>query len=468
MRGIYLHHFYSLSYYSVNALVEKVISHHQHEGVENVYRMPKFSPDFAKRSREIYQLKFLTDGYPGRLINGKIEPHPLYGTFVLRDYLTQYEQKRDPRVKEAIMRVCDAAIARMKPYRGALVFWYAFGTPFNHSSKSYYSGLTQSHYAALFAQVYQITGKEEYKVAAKKIYKSLLIPQKRGGVFYRSTKGPSVQELPMHPNGYVLNGWLTILSNIKNYARIFNDRQANKFWAENVSCLKRLLPLYDLPKVANSRYTLNGPAAIELHVPVKDIEIKDVRLKIPGEGVYHVPVTAPKHSWSHYISPQAVKKKAGKLLFNGYDARINVLLSRFSYPSRNKLLITLVSKQSTSLSVKVAHGDFLATSNRQQNQKYTVIGKRRLKKGSNHIEIGLPWKLLGLIGYPTTFKKIGDAYYNNYHFIHIVKLEELYRLTGDQIFREYARKWKSYVKRWSNMAAYRGMQTQPYKYARFR
>ncbi|KQL46857.1 hypothetical protein AN963_18360 [Brevibacillus choshinensis] len=432
------------------------------------FQMPDFSHAFAQRSRDLYHIRFLDDGYPGKVIENEIVPHPLFGTFVIRDYVTQFEETGAPQLKEAIMRVADAAISRMEKFHDAIVFWYPLESSYNYSNQLYYSGLTQSHYMQLFSKVYELTGETRYKIAAEKMFASLKIPVDSGGVYHLSSYGPTVQETPMSPISHILNGWLSAITNIKRFADTFKHKEAHQFWEENMSTLMKMLPLFDIPKLANTRYLLNGPVAFKLVTTIQNVEIHKVKLKVPDEGIYDITLPEIKKSWSNFIEPRSVRVEGPKILFNNKKAKITALVSRYPYPSENKLILTLASPENTTLSVEMQHGEFLPTKNRQQNCQFTQIAHVPLAKGFNQLEISIPRDLSELVGYPTIFKQIGTRYYNNYHFIHIVKMEDFYQDTGENIFKHYAEKWNEYVKMWPTMELYNGMEARTYEFIRLR
>lgn len=39
--------------------------------------MPPFTPRLSKISKDRYNISFLADGYPGKIIGEKVEPHPI-------------------------------------------------------------------------------------------------------------------------------------------------------------------------------------------------------------------------------------------------------------------------------------------------------------------------------------------------------------------------------------------------------
>ncbi|MGE6833189.1 D-glucuronyl C5-epimerase family protein [Priestia megaterium] len=427
-------------------------------------KMPEFTPRLSAVSRDRYKIKFLEDGYPGKEIGNETHCHPIYGVYVIRDYLFQYRKTKEMKYQDAAIKVANAAIHRMETFRNALVFWYKKDSPFNSTSKEYYSGLTQSYYAEIFAQVYKLTNISIYKDAAKKVYASLKIPVSLGGVFHNSSKGPSIQEYPMSPNGYVLNGWLSTISAIKNYADILQDAEAENFWTDNLLTLSKLLPLYDAPYFLNSRYTLNGMTTVKLFSPSTQFELQRVNLIVPDEDNYELKIDS-KRRYANFIEGSSVLQKNGKILTRKNTALLKVLLSRFSYPKENELSIKLFSPHTAKIQIFIAQPQYFPTKiiEPQKSASYHLIKEVSLQKGLNDIKVKLPWEPLDAIGIPTTFKQFGSKWHNVYHFIHIDKLNYFYGITNNKQLLDYSTKWKKYTDSWINNPLYDGLEKSPYQ-----
>lgn len=427
---------------------------------EDCMDMPDFTSRLETVSKHRYKIKFLNDGYPGKDLGGTIACHPIYGIYVIRDYLFQYKKTKDVKYQNAAIQVADAAINRMRRFKNSLVFWYKTTSVFNPTSKDYYSGLTQSYYAEVMAQLYATTNMEKYKEAAQKMYNSLKIPVLDGGVFHNSTKGPSIQEYPMAPNGYVLNGWLSAISSVKKYGELLQCDDAADFWRENLNTICCLLPLYDAPSFVNSRYTLNGDTTIRVDVTPSNVELQEVRLHVPGEGTFELSVDSNK-IYANYIDANYVVKKGEKYFTKNYSAIFRVLLSRFSYPEENAISIKMVSSGVGMLKLSMSQPIYSPTN--QMTKKNTFIKKIPIQKGENTVKIKLPWKHLKALATPTTFKQLGYKWHNIYHFIHINRLEEFYKITKDKRLLEYINKWKKYVDLWDDNPLYKELETEPYK-----
>ncbi|WP_068672583.1 D-glucuronyl C5-epimerase family protein [Oceanobacillus sp. Castelsardo] len=422
-------------------------------------------PNFTKRLETIsnyrYKIKFMDDGYPGKDLGDVVTCHPIYGVYVIRDYLYQFKKTKDTKYQIAAMRVANAAIHRMENFKNTKVFWYKSDSFINPKNKDYYSGLTQSYYAEVFAQLYASTKKEKYKEAAKQVFSSLKIPVNKGGVCHHSVKGPSIQEYPMEPNGYILNGWLSAISSIKKYADITEDKDATKFWNENLNTLSNLLPLYDAPEFANSRYTLNGSTTIKIQSTADNLELQEIHLNVPGEGTFELLVDSKKDD-EHYIDANSVIKRKQKVFTKNQSALFNVSLSRFSYPETNEIMINFISKNTGFLNLSMIKPTYSPKS-MKPGKSFVLLDKIPIQIGENFIKVKLPWQHLDALGTPTTFKQLGSKWHNVYHFIHINRLEEFYNITKDKRLLKYLNKWKTYVDSWSNNPLYNGLETVPFK-----
>jgi hypothetical protein len=109
-------------------------------------KMPPLSADLQKL-QDYYHFRFLPDGYPGKLDGGSVIVQPIYGRYVIADYLRQYRVSPTPELRDAIAMVAHAAVARMEPVGDALVFWYPEELRISRQPEKHYSGLTQAYYA---------------------------------------------------------------------------------------------------------------------------------------------------------------------------------------------------------------------------------------------------------------------------------------------------------------------------------
>ncbi|MGE7717789.1 D-glucuronyl C5-epimerase family protein [Priestia megaterium] len=423
--------------------------------------MPEFTRRLATVSKDRYKIKFLEDGYPGKDLENMVVPHPIYGIYVIRDYLFQYKKTKDPLYKTAAITVANAAIQRMDLFKNSLVFWYKEKSPLNSSDRDYYSGLTQSYYAEVLAKLFVVTGIEKYKTAAQKVYYSLKIPVLEGRTLNETSKGPSIEEYPTSPNGYILNGWLSAISAVKTYANLLQDKEAHTFWRENLAALIKLLPSYDAPQFKNSRYTLNRHTNIKISSSINNIELQKTIVHIPGDKNYELNLSNNK-DYEGVIVSSSVVIKGEKILFKNNQLILNVLLSRYSYPSENELYVKVVSQEKGTLQLSIAQPEYSPT-RMITPEKYILIKEVAIEKGINEIKLKMYWINLDDLGVTTTFKKLGDKWHNVYHFIHINRLEEFYKVINNDDLLKYIEKWKSYVSSWSDNPLYAHLETRPYK-----
>ncbi len=143
---------------------------------------PPFSPDLQMTDKNVYHIQFDDDSYPCKRIYESevpvlpqtggfqrisdteiIVPHPLYGTYVIENYLALHHEnkEKDPikakKYLEAAVHVGLATIRKMKEVKkhNALMFIYYKGFMGSSSFwKATYSGLTQSYYACSFYKLY--------------------------------------------------------------------------------------------------------------------------------------------------------------------------------------------------------------------------------------------------------------------------------------------------------------------------
>jgi hypothetical protein len=94
--------------------------------------------------------------------------------------------------------------------------------------------------------------------------------------------------------------------------------------------------------------------------------------------------------------------------------------------------------------------------------QWVDIARGELSVGPTDLALPIPWDAASLVAYPTSFlKRVGDRFYNVYHFLHIDQLRRLHAITGLPIFDEYAERWTGYVDSWPEMGVYDGVETEP-------
>lgn len=415
--------------------------------VPPVVEMPPL-PAARKEAYEFYRLEWLPDGYPGRKNHrGVLVPHPIYGTYVIRDYVGLYERNGAPEYLAAAMKVGDAAIHRMEPFKDALVFWYTKEMGLINSGHKIYSGLTQGRYLNAFSELARVSGEARFQEAAERVLASLELSTEDGGVLRpRPNGGAVIEEWPDPSMGnYVLNGWTTAMLMLSTYAKDSGSERAKRLLQRNVIALKEMLHLYDIPDLANSSYKLAGYREINVHLGEVRGRIESASVLVPGE--VDAPIAASgSDRWTNfmYTPPDAEVVRA------------NVVLNRVSFPQENSLVFQIHAERAGTAKIEIAQHVYNPLTNGYPNE-FLTVADLALQPGLNRVSVPIPWDKAPLVAYPTTFgKKIAGRKFNAYHFIHVNNLKQLGEMAGEPLFVEYAEKWQAYAdERWPEMPLYR-------------
>lgn len=404
--------------------------------------LPPLNP-VRKDIYDYYKISFLPDGYPGKMMAGGVVPHPIYGTYVVTDYLIQHaaEPSRTDFI-DAAKKVGDAAISRMHTVGDSLVFYYTPETALTSLPGTFFSGLTQARYVSTFARLWEVTGDSKYREAADGALASLLIPLDQGGVLRPSHGGAVIEEWPnLTMPDFTLNGWTTAVDQVAIYAKLTGSQQAKDLLEQNLIALRALLPLYDVPEVANSRYRLSGRTPVRILVKGATAEFVSGEVVVPEIGVFPYEV-GTTNNWSNY------KYDGDKLVFN-------TNLNYITFPEPNRLRFVIRASGEANALIQIQTGDYTPLRNGVANKKLVTIADHKIREGINLIEATVPWDVVPYIAYPTTHtKRIADKNFNAYHHIHVNNLERLHKSTGDEILRGYAELWKSYIQKWPSMPVY--------------
>ncbi|HYY12355.1 MAG TPA: hypothetical protein VE781_15565, partial [Kineosporiaceae bacterium] len=109
----------------------------------------------SRADTDFYKMVLLPDGFPGVRRGGRVVAHPIYGVYLLRAFLRDYRRTHDVRDRRALAVLGQAVRARMRPFHGALVFWYdaATSVQLTKSGGRVYSALTQAYYMDVLSDV---------------------------------------------------------------------------------------------------------------------------------------------------------------------------------------------------------------------------------------------------------------------------------------------------------------------------
>ncbi len=419
-------------------------------GIARAEEMPPL-PEASKAVYESYRLEFLPDGYPGKRTEHGVVPHPIYGPYVIRDYVTLFRRTGERRYLDAAEKVAGAAIKRMDQIGDALVFYYTPESGLTKLAHKFYSGLTQSRYLGPLMDLYDLTEKEEYSRAAAAVAASFTIPVEDGGVVEQSPFGPTIEEYPQEVPSYVLNGWMTAVLSLYRYGKRAGSQKATRMADENLTTMIRLLPLYDYPALKNSRYQLSGSLLQRLVLKKRNAcRLDGFKVKI-GERIFQD--REPGNRWRNYISPEHIAEDgyaSGKVL------QFHTMLNRITYPKKNALQLQVICRKETKAAWKIAAGDYNPFRTSIQAKRWETITELDLRAGTNDVHLDMPWEKVPLIGYPTNFnRKIAGDKYNAYHYIHVAGLKKLFDLTERPELRDWYDKWRAYIHDWPSVEAYK-------------
>lgn len=403
--------------------------------------LPPLNP--ARKSvYEYYKLAFLPDGYPGRVTERGLIHHPIYGTYVIEDYLRQYRLTSDDVFLTAAKRVAEGALARMEPLFHTKAFYYTPEMGLSSIPGKFYSGLTQARYMATFDRLQKASGDDRYLSAAHDALESLMIPVCKGGVLRDFAGGQVIEEWPNEEMpDFTLNGWTTAMDLVADFAISTGSPKAHALIESNMAALRALLPLYDVPEFANSRYRLAGRTLVRIVHRRPGVSVSSGSVIVPGVGSFPFSSDAGS-AWRNYQRPDR------PLMFNA-------VLNYATYPEPNRLQFIVDTENADTIDIQIQTGDFDPTSGTPSNRRWVLVGSFQIEKGRNSIDLGIPWRLIPLLAYPTSHtKKIAGRNYNSYHFIHVKNLRKIAKMTGDVLLSEYAKKWQAYIDKWPTMPVY--------------
>lgn len=398
---------------------------------------------------DYYRLEFLPNGYPGRRTNGILFAHPIYGPYVITDYLAQYHRTKNPTFLEAACKVADAAVDQMETFQDGLVFMYSEEKAKVSSKKgSWYSGLTQSRYIDVFTKLLTKPGTERFREPLSGILASLTIPVEKGGVArYTSNGGLIIEEYPAILPNCTLNGWTTATCIIKDLAVASDDEKVWDIFAQSVRGMESVISLYDVPELATSRYKLEGDATLRLTADGADLDVLDCQVVIPGSGTFAANLEGDPAGEALKNGPVSVRDGGAELL--------KVCLSRYSWPAPNKVLLKVFADKDVRISVSIGEGEYNPFGSVPRVRSYRQIQESTLQKGETLIEVEILWTEAEMIAHPTNFaKKIAGRQFNQYHFIHVDTLAKIVAQTGSDILRYYHDRWEQYPSRWPDLPFY--------------
>lgn len=405
---------------------------------------------------DYYRIEFLPDGYPGRRAEGSLVPHPIYGPYVIADYLAAHRRTGDVAYLEAAWRVARAAVARMTAREDALVFEYDPAHRISTLPNRFYSGLTQARYLDVLGRLHRVRPDPALDEAADAVLRSLAIPAERGGVSRTTPGGGTLLEEYAHDQpDYTLNGWTTATILVHAYAEATGSEAARALVAASRRGIRDVLALYDVPEYANSRYRLTGPAWVDLSA-TRPFRVRDGAVHVPGQGDFPIRTGKGRGKWRSRIlgAAGAARKVAAELL-----------LCRVSFPEPNSVALTLDLDEPAEMSVSIGEGPFDPLRTWLGRERQRPLQTFTLTRGVNRVWFAIPWDRAELVAYPTSWSKhLGGQWHNQYHFIHVDTLRKLHAAETDAAFAYYAERWAGYPSRWPDIPEIAGAGVALHRY----
>jgi hypothetical protein len=234
------------------------------------------------------------------------------------------------------------------------------------------------------------------------------------------------------------------------YGRSADSHDAIAMARSNINTLLKVLPLYDVEEISNTRYMLSG---FSMHRFILSdgahCRIDSFKVLIRGNSF---PDKISKSHWDNHIVDDGFSRRW---------LRSNVVMSYISYPETNAVNYTLFCETKGKAVYELPTHTYnpLATSVASNNYRPLPGAAFDLNKGVNNINITIPWNFARYTGYPTNFKKmIRGKHYNVYHFTHVDNLKLLNQFYPDDLFAYYINRWEKYIRQWPEMPLYRGLE----------
>ncbi len=130
--------------------------------------------------------------------------------------------------------------------RGEYIVWeYSFPWPPYGLKKGWRSSLCQAGVLKALMLAYKHTGDDRYKQAAEKALRAFSVPVEKGGLLKLRQGYYWYPEYAKESPPYVLNGFITTLLWLREYAEYSNSTEAERLYQRGVEALIRFLPEYD-------------------------------------------------------------------------------------------------------------------------------------------------------------------------------------------------------------------------------
>ncbi len=392
---------------------------------------------------EYYKLCFDAKGCAMKQIGLRQVFHPILAAYLVFDLVRSYEVSGDCEALRLAEVVALEALKRGEEFQGGLVFYYSEEDGLSSVPGRFFSALTQSWFVRAFCRLNRYN--PTHCLTVQRLFRSLLIPKSDGGVLIKKSFGWIVEEYPHNPTFFTLNGWLTVVRWIIESAEDLKlcGVEVGEFLERNIDAAATMLPLYDAEFCLNSRYQLTGFTRLQVIVDREvSFKVNSFAMEIPHEGIFQGTLEPQSSRWKNYL-----ERAEGRLY------QFNIVMSLISSPKPNLLHLSFDCKSPCALRLRVAQGGYRPDSTGMPTERWSEIARIAIPlAGINTIVCKIPFDERNMFAYPTNFKKkIGDKFFNGYHFVHIVDCAEIFRFSKRSIFRDYALRFLGYQQRWPEL-----------------
>lgn len=360
------------------------------------------------------------------------------------------------------------------PGESGLLWYYEFPNTYNNVSTQglsrWSSAFGQAFVLKAFNKAYQDSGDPKYKQYALRAASGYKIPLEKGGFMVSlSPDAWFYEEMPVTPSPFILNGHLVSIVALLETYKLYKDPSVLLLAQKGLNAAKDMLPRYDVGYW--SRYDLN-PRSTELHFRIRPvlpagnnsgIPIHSLSLRAPDS--HSDPINLkPGDDFLFLISPQVGAWRIGG---DDWDPTrdIDGRSALIAMDNSGKYAQTGYPKGSSSFNTNfVSELPILRFSNNLAVPGFELlVAYKDAAKGSLSVDLRdirngnaptfIPLQTIHLSGdqkwktmvVPVKPRDLAWYVGIEYQQWHIKLLNQLYDLTGDRLFRDYARRWQCYV-----------------------
>ncbi|MDB4103526.1 D-glucuronyl C5-epimerase family protein [Acidimicrobiales bacterium] len=388
------------------------------------------------------------DGYPLVQTDSGPTAHPIHGTYMAIDLMTYgHKSGNETAALDAAERLLFASAKRMADDGQTLRFMYHASsglTPYPHD---FYSALTQAHYLNAFGRLLEQRPNPRVHDILRRVFQSMLVPVSDGGVLNDVNGVISFEEYPSAMPSYVLNGWLTVLSELYEYGFVAKNDEAIDLVKASTRSLAALLERYDMPEVWSSRYSLTGNVTHKIFFKGSVPSVEEVVVSHGGEEARVDAKDALAYSLAHIVAAPSLDNPA---------LTLKAAASLVRYPEPSRVSIRLRSPAGCRAVWKIGVPQYDPEHVTPRGVGQRTLATVAVEPGESWISQEVPLDLvMGWAGSPTAFsKELAGKRYNVYHYLHVKALTQLHEFTDLPALAVWRDRWLGYTKKWPDFPLY--------------